>query len=182
MASTSALAPALNRSSTRLAVKEDPHSRAPSPGPQGPERSQDVEDLYRTGVYADPKPTKHWGIGQALFTPEHKKLLSRFRDECGRLYGHNKALRERAHTTEHRSRQLTGAVERLETLNAEFRLRLVDKNEQLRHLGDELKEAHQSLAEMDAVFAGNRSKRLSRLQAKNFEISDEARAELARIP
>lgn len=181
MAPTNALAPALHRSPTRLTIRDEGTSRVPSPAPQRPERS-DADSGYKTGIYADPKPVKHWGLGQALYTPEHVKLLARFRDECGRLYGHSKNLSERAQSLDRKLRNLNSAVERLEDANADLRERIVDKNEQLRGLSNDLKEAHQSLAEMDAMFAGNRSKRLSRLQAKNFDIPDDIKDELAHIP
>jgi hypothetical protein len=74
------------------------------------------------------------------------------------------------------------SIERLENGFADAKLRLWDKNEQLAAMAEELKEAQTSLAEMDAIFSGSRHKRLSRMQAKTQEISEDAKAELARLP
>lgn len=153
-------------------------SRPASPNPA----SRPDENAYSLGIYADPKPVKVMGLGPAVLQPAHTTLINRLRHECERLSGTARDLRERVMMAERRARTATdhaiNVEHNLEQVVTELKTRNHDKATRIVQLTEELREAHQSLAEMDQLFSDTRNKRLSRIQARTAEAVGEARANL----
>lgn len=133
--------------------------RALTPNPLA-RTDEAAKDTYSKPPYADvPKvKAKVFNFGDALFTDGHKRLIGALRDECTRLHGHNAHLKtklnsaaERADTAESECRELRDAMVTLKMQNTQLTLDRYGAEA-------DLKQANDTLAEVDALFAHMRNR------------------------
>lgn len=129
-------------------------SRTATPIPT--ENIQDASKLYESGLFADPPKQKAWGFGAGLFTDAHKHLVNMLRGECVRLHLYSRQTKAKLTLTERQLKLTQEQVADLKSVSHHRAERLVE-------LSAELREAQESLAEMDAMLSETRKKRQNRL-------------------
>lgn len=138
-------------------------SRAVSPAPSQETRPQvqrgtseyadaDGRIIYSSGIFADPKPKKAFGLGAELFTDGHRRLILGLREEAGRLHSYNKRIMNRL---EEANSKLRVARSQVTDLKAEVRI----MRNQLEDAGRALEDAHDTIQEMET----KRQNRMSRI-------------------
>lgn len=160
---------------SRLAVPEPVRVGSPSrmdrpplqraATPKSKDEFEDARTIFTGGMFSDPPAERRWG--SKVFTEGHRRLIFLLREEASRLYAYNQDLRDKNQTLARKERlsEITEMV-----LKTEVRALQEKLNEQ----GDELLQAQEALAEMDALMAKAQSKRLSRVaSSRHYDLDHE---------
>lgn len=133
--------------------------RSQTPTPPAKDQAE-IAKMFSSNMFADPAPKKAFGkFGANLFTDGHERLLFILREECGRLFSFNKSLKEKITVMERQARQQSETIADLRSVSH-------SRAERCAQLAAELRDAQDSLQEMDHMLSETRNKRLSRINAR----------------
>lgn len=130
--------------------------RSQTPQPSR-EEQQDIARMFSENMFADPQPQRAYGkFGPKLLTDGHTRLMYILREECGRLFNFNKALKEKLASADKIMRTQAETIAELRSISS-------GRADRLSVVNAELRDAHDALQEMDELFAETRNKRRSRI-------------------
>lgn len=122
----------------------------------GPSVTEDVVQYYKTGIFADPKPQRSLITKALLYTDGHKRLVQALREECQKLYAHNRNLRGKAASAESKALKYQSEL-------TDMRQAFHAQSAAMDMLRADLEVANQAMVDMDTLVSTARNKRYSRM-------------------